>query len=366
MVAAAIIQERGSPAPPWAKISGLYADLSGWPDRPAQYYVKCPKCGQVHGSYSSLRQAHSKRLCQGCDLETVNKLKDEIAQVDDPGHKLKPISKIIGEAEELLPDEPGFNPRDELLSLGGSWIINAKLELEQREGVSLKFKESDEDDLHSDPEAVDTFELEDENPQSYRSYTVYKTDEVAEQAAFERVKQDLEDSPENFSANWLQHYIDEDELRRAIGDPYEDWEGELEGKDTPEIIEFLVGEGKLDEETFYTKTGKIRKITRATQELLDAAIEEYKEESKPKFDPWEWMEEMHGSGEGRESYGLTPNQRKEIRMANAVKAAMNLVRIDYDRAAQDAVRADGWAHFMSSYDGNYIQLEDDVVAVRNN
>lgn len=362
MVAINIIQERGRPAPNWAEVSGIYADLSGWPRRGAQFYVKCPKCGQVHGSYKSLRDAHAKRLCQGCDIKVIHDIKDLVAHVDDPGQKPKSIAKILGEADKSIPDEPSFNTRDELLSLGGSWLINAKLELEETEGVSLDFRDPDED-LHSDPEKVDKFTLE---GAGNLEYTVYKSEEVAEQAALYQVKSDLEDSPENFRASWLQSYINEDDLRRAIGNPYDDWEGDLEGKNVPETIEFLVGEGKLDEETFYTKTGKLRKITRSTQAILDAAVDTYKEESKPEFDPWEWLEEMHG-GEGMENiYGLTPEQKSEMRLSNTVKAALDLVSIDIDQAARDAMRTDGWPHFMSPYDGRSIPLENDAVAVRIN
>lgn len=362
MVARDVIVERRYP-PSWANTSGIYANLSEWPRR-VQYYVKCPKCGDIHdgdGGYKSLHDAHRNRLCKACNVEAINKIKDVVAHVDDPGQKPQGIAKILGE-DLPLPEEPNFNARDELLNYGSSWVLNAKAQLEVDEGLELEFEEKDEADLIENPDDYDTFKLR--SAHGHREFTVYKSYDVAEAAAVAQVKRDLEEYPENFNASWLKGFIDDDDLTRAIGDPYDDWEGDLEGKDVPETIEFLVGEDRLDNDDFYTKTGKLRKITKRTQQLLDAAIDLYKEETKPEFDPWEWLEDMHGSG-GREDYGLSAEQRNQIRLSNAVKAALDLVSIDYDAAAESAVRADGFAHFLNTYDDASIDLEDGVIAVRN-
>ena len=46
----------------------------------------------------------------------------------------------------------------------------------------------------------------------------------------------------------------------------------------------------------------------------------------------------------------------------------NIVSINIDDATEDAVSTDGWAHFLSSYDGNYqtipIDGYDDLVIFR--
>jgi len=347
--------EDARPAPNWAKTTGVYGDFSRWP-RSVDFYVKCPKCGVVHGddqhgcNFKSVRDAHTNRLCQRCSVEAVNKIKDVVAHVDDPGMTPKGIAKLVGEST-----------RDALLDLGGSWVINAKLELETDQDVSLEF--SDDDTPLTEPEDVESFRLK---GSGYTEYTVYRNDEVATAAAVAQVKSDLEDSPENFIPSFIKGFIDMDSLRQAIGDPYEDWEGALENKDTPEKIEFLVGEGLLDSDLFYTKNGRLRKVTKVTQQLLWDAEEQYKTDNKPEFDPWEWMLEMHGDEGGGGVYGLTPEQRSKLREANAIKAALKMVNIDYDAAAAAAVRADGVGHFLSSYDGNTIELPDGVVAIRNN
>lgn len=75
---------------------GLYADLTRGAEN-ATYYVKCPVCGNVHGNYKDTVEAHTKRLCPACNLDAINKIKDEVQKVvSDPAHKPKEMAKIVG------------------------------------------------------------------------------------------------------------------------------------------------------------------------------------------------------------------------------------------------------------------------------
>jgi ferritin-like metal-binding protein YciE len=78
---------------------------------------------------------------------------------------------------------------------------------------------------------------------------------------------------------------------------------------------------------------------------LSALVEKWIEDTKPKVDPWEWLNDVYG---------------KE----DAIKQALSMVSIDYDKAAADAVNTDGWSHFISSWDRNSIDLANGAVACR--
>ena len=116
----------------WAAAHGIYADLSRWPAE-VTYYVKCPICGSVHGSYKSMREAHASKLCGPCNLKAVGKLKDEIVDVvHDPEHKPKAMAKILGEADTFdvppddAPDPDALDPHNLKLNahrlLLGNWV----------------------------------------------------------------------------------------------------------------------------------------------------------------------------------------------------------------------------------------------------
>lgn len=128
------LHEKKRHAPNWTNTKGIYADLSGYPD--VEYYVKCPKCGQVHGSYKTMREAHAKRLCDLCDIETINKLKKQVKEVDAPKNRGKPgksLSHLFNEADEMVPPppdpDPEFDPREYLMSVPsydeGNWVGEA-------------------------------------------------------------------------------------------------------------------------------------------------------------------------------------------------------------------------------------------------
>ena len=90
----------------WATTRGVYGNFSRWPQE-VEWYVKCPKCGLVHGNFKSMRDAHSKKLCDVCNLKQIDNLKDEIKDVvDDPEHKPK---EMISFAEGI---DDAFDPFD--------------------------------------------------------------------------------------------------------------------------------------------------------------------------------------------------------------------------------------------------------------
>jgi hypothetical protein len=174
-------------------------------------------------------------------------------------------------------------------------------------------------------------------------YVVADSDQERE-LAIEIVKQDLDESPENFNQDFIERHIDTDQLRRDLhGDvlgmriddltdeadrrPDDFWnEYESEGFEAPEENE--EGERREPERS---------EIEELAERQTDAQLD----------DPMEYLEDIYG----RE---------------DAVKEAIRIAGIDIDAAAEDAVDTDGPGHFLSSYDGQTHETKSGLVYWRHN
>ena len=160
----------------------------------------------------------------------------------------------------------------------------------------------------------------------HKEWNVVESEDQERELALAIVKQDLEESPENFEPNFIESHIDTDRLRRdlesdvqnqneeTLRDRSDDefWrEWEREGFDAPEEDE----EGDVPSPT--------------DDQIAELAERQTEEQLR---DPMEYLRDIYGD--------------------DAAKQAIEIAGIDIDAAAEDAVDTDGAAHFLSSYDGN--------------
>ena len=317
--------------PWWTETGGVFGDFTAWPK--VEWYAKCPKCGHVHGNYKTMREAHLKRLCQLCDMEQIDRVKDAVAHADDPGMTPQKVLRMVGEAEPI-------DVRAHILSSPKPWVTKAKYDLETSQGLELKFV--DEDVLEQDPDEVSDFELVGGD----RRYWVFKDDNVAEAKAVEIVTNQLQAEPEMFNRNFLERFLDTERLRRELK-PEESY---LSHEDVARQVEKLIEDGFLQEEDFYTPAGKFRKITPRLQNLVNRALGEFLEQEQEDFDPIEFLQEIYGKDEWMaKAFELAPLYGEQL-----------------EKAAQAAVDADGWAHFVANYDNDSIDLDGGAVAARMN
>lgn len=348
----------------WTVTEGVYGDHSNWPHS-SKYYAKCPKCGLLHGDFKTLRDAHSKKFCPMCSLEQINKLKDEIEKVvTDPEYKPKEMSKIVGEAielfdpfdtppEETVPELPDDSPADTHAEIDrlllSNWVDVALREFSQDENIDFEDLEIDKnwregDYDPDDPESTTQFKVELGN----QEWLFFKDNDTAEAYALEIVRNDLTYEPELFTQDWLKQFVNEDRLRDAIGDHYEDWEDEVRNLDYDELLGKMVDEGYVesDDPTFFDEDGNALESTDASISALDTVMEDFIDKEKPKADPWEWMRDVYGH--------------------DASKEAIKMVGFDLEKAAADAVATDGWQHFVNHYDGNSSDLQNGAIYCRIN
>lgn len=139
-----------------------------------------------------------------------------------------------------------------------------------------------------------------------------ESEDAAEDIAREYVKGNLETEPELFTKDWLKSFF---------------WVSETDAR----LIAIDMAEMRFEDEEY-------------DEEKYSEYIDEV--EARILKDPFQYF--VHDKGLYSEE--------------DLVK--QNFMVLDVDSAAQDAVDVDGWAHFLSSYDGEFRQLPSGIVIFR--
>lgn len=155
-------------------------------------------------------------------------------------------------------------------------------------------------------------------------YNIIPSEDEAEEIATEYVREMLEEEPELFDPGWLAWYVEVDL------DPKKEAEEFVAGMTDEEVLEHA---GMEDEP---------EKVEEARERLIEEYTDLYKDRFRA---PYEYF---------TKDLGYSPKE-----FFNAP-----FVRVDIDSAAKDAVYTDGWAHFLSEYDGNYETTEGGLVIFR--
>ena len=179
-------------------------------------------------------------------------------------------------------------------------------------------------------------------------YTIYRTEDLAEQDAIERVKDDLQESAEYFNEEWLMGHISAESFFENL---YNEWNmgyatdimTEDDSRYGNRLIAEMVEWGIMDSDEANSSDA---------EETANERIEDFVQALTE--------DQINQGNEGLTYY--IDNFGKEDAMI--IVMANNL--IDMDSASQDAVNVDGIGHFLSSYDGNTIYLENNSVAFRTN
>lgn len=261
----------------------------------------------------------------------------------------------------------------------------------------------------------------DENGMTFDHWQIYQDEETAEAVALARVKEDLENEPELFSANFIASHVNREKLKNTLwsdvrehrSDDFDEMSDDDKAEaleragvisDTSEAFvsrkEFLpVSEQKIAElfaefiehlrTTVTDKAAVAQGFQNAVQfirsenarlsemddedfikaliadsgfpideddyftdeqsgineETIDGFKEAYLDKLGEEFDPMEWLNDVYSPEE-------------------AQKQAIEHGGIDVEAAAQEVVNADGWAHFINHYDGNYNTLHCGAVYFR--
>jgi len=157
-------------------------------------------------------------------------------------------------------------------------------------------------------------------------YIFIESEEIAEGKAIDQVKEDLGDSPEMFTQTWLQDFL-----------YISDTDKRIMCNDEEDYIREQVRDEKLDEEESPEKEEEIEKV-------VETRLDEYRTSLE---NPIEYFVNEQGI------YSVEDLMKQ------------NWINIKIDEAAEDAVRTDGWAHFLSRYDGEHKTTENGIVYFRD-
>lgn len=159
-------------------------------------------------------------------------------------------------------------------------------------------------------------------------YNLMESEDDAEQVALELVKDDLVSQPEIFTQSWLQSYVDEDRWMNDLEGDLRTWVEEEPSSYTA----FIDNEDPAEEDGTYS------------EDQIDRMVEGYKEDIL-KQGLLDWMQHDLGYEGDALAKQMTPY-------------------LDINEAAQGAIDTDGWAHFLSLYDGDYNITKNGLVYFR--
>jgi hypothetical protein len=178
-------------------------------------------------------------------------------------------------------------------------------------------------------------------------YRVFETYAIAYNTAIEQVREDLEENPDYFNQDWLINWVDVDDTIENILEEYyrsyaDDIAFEDDSRYNNRLIAEMVANGLMTEEEATSEDADD-----IAEDNVDNLVDLYVEENMEGDKGVEWYISNFGQDDFRD-------------------LVIDLNLIDISGASEDAVDTDGVAHFLSSYDGEEIELDNDVVAYRTN
>ena len=177
-------------------------------------------------------------------------------------------------------------------------------------------------------------------------FEVFETEDDARERAIERVKEDLEENPEYFSKDWLMNYIDgEDFFTDVFNEWNESYVNDIESEDSDKYANRLI------------------------EEMVENGIVSNEEAKEDDFDAEDYKDDLVTlmttnaieDGNGGLDYYIG-----NFGSEQAFKLVLDNNLININEASESAIDTDGIAHFLSSYDGEQIDLSNGHVAYRIN
>jgi hypothetical protein len=220
----------------------------------------------------------------------------------------------------------------------------------------LDFKIDDIKNIREEESGILTIEV------AGQDWLIFDSEDKAEEYAKDRVRQDLEDNPEYFTQSWLECYIDTDHLRDELESDvsdmnheyfndmkHEDIIKEADMEDEWDELDSEETELLLKKENTSEEEARLKEIDILRETMVGDAVEKATEKKTEEDleDPIEYLEGIYGK-------------------ADAMKEAIKIGGINIDDATDDAISVDGWQHFVSTYDGDSIDLPNGKVIARLN
>ncbi len=179
-------------------------------------------------------------------------------------------------------------------------------------------------------------------------YRVFKTEDDAQRVAIQQVREDLTETPESFNKDWLMNHIDgrsffENELNEMNKQYAEDIKDESDDNYPNRLIAEMVDYGIIDSEDAFSMSAD--ELANYYMNVFVTMLTE---------------DALNQGNDGLDYFVSNFGEEDTYRMI----IKNNLINLD--DASEDAVNVDGIAHFLSTYDGETVYLDDNNVAYRVN
>jgi len=203
--------------------------------------------------------------------------------------------------------------------------------------AALAVKELAEEESEDEESLLDDLE-EYHYPDSYKAenWIIFLDEEEAHTAAVNYVKEMLELEPEVFNQDWLMSIIDVEKAADLFTQIYGEWN-------------YSYAEGIKDD----AASAGSEFDTRLEEEMADAGVDNIDD-----FVDYLTQSQIDEGTGGYDHF------ESNFGVEEAGKLVMEHNLIDIDEAAESAVDTDGWAHFLSTYDGEYRELPSGAVYFR--
>lgn len=250
--------------------------------------------------------------------------------------------------------------------------------------------------------------MEDDEPFDDARGKIYRFDDSSEWIIFEDineaenqavgyVREMLDNEPESFTESWLQNFISMTDTDKRVMANEESTNYAYEALDEDDAMKEAGLDIKFDElqEEIDLLESEIKELEEEKSDL-ESTVEDKGDENRElgsqiddiESDISSKMDEIHLSGKQQEA--LPDEAREKVQedkydeiyeaLADPVQYFVedqgiytieelmkaSFIFIDTDEAAQDAVDSDGIAHFLSSYDENEVELDNEMIMYRTN
>jgi len=188
--------------------------------------------------------------------------------------------------------------------------------------------------------------------------------------AIERVEQDLEDEPELFNSSWLDNYYTLSPTDRRIyaqeaadseaeGLTEDDLSDEIDALPSVQAALAAMEDAEADRDNYEAEAGDDYDDDEYDDldTAADEAYEAYEEAKEAGLDEAReaWAENRAEEIE-RDLKRDAPGYFRDLYGRDWQSIAGNLLILDVERAAEDAVAFDGAAHFLANYDGDVTEI----------
>ncbi len=277
----------------------------------------------------------------------------------EPPNKINRKGKIVAGRHSEVRQHNNSHTLAEPIELQ-TWDEVAKRELEEELHVKTKRRSYS---YYENLGAIALESIRREANNGEREWIVFPDYDTAKEAALNKVREDLENEPGIFVQSWLRNFIKisdtdrriiaSEEANNFVDEVFSEEDIIKEADIKSEIEEINERIAETEEIAEIGDIDKLLELEDKKEKLIDKAKEKVRED---KYD------EIYKSLEDPIKYFV--DEQGIYSIEDLLK--QSFIRIDVEKAAQDAVDTDGAGHFLDGFDSIGVELSSGAIAYGTN